>query len=187
MASRIRAQHPDWDASIFDQAAREGFGSVLSPVLSAAETLDQHLDAPVDATLSNAVLEHVSDHAATARALARITRPGGMGFHQVDFRYHVDFMRPLDHLLDPPDVFARKAAACSFEMGCQLRPSELAALFEAAGFETQMQCGDFADPVYLDALLLRLRASASAYRDAPEAMLRPIGAYYVLRRPASGA
>jgi len=183
MSERIRREEPTWDAGVFEQAARSGYDGLITLVQSGAESLPAAIDGQVDAILSNAVLEHVADHAAMARALFAVTKPGGVGLHQVDFRYHVDFSRPFEHLLEPPDAFLRAAQASSFEMGCQIRPAELALLFEAAGFSTSCYPGSPADEAYFTDFLLRLRASPSAYREAAEAMLKPLDAYYILRRP----
>jgi SAM-dependent methyltransferase len=64
-----------------------------------AEHLAEATTERFDVTLSNAVLEHVFDPLRAAVNLHRVTAPGGIGFHQVDFRDHRDFTRPLEYLL----------------------------------------------------------------------------------------
>jgi SAM-dependent methyltransferase len=182
MAERIRREEPGWNAGVFEQAGISGYDGVVSLIHSGAETLPEVIDGKVDVILSNAVLEHVADHAAMARALFAVTRPGGVGLHQVDFRDHVDFSRPFEHLLEGPDTFLRAAEATFFERGCQMRPAELGRLFESAGFQTECYPGSPADEAYFNDFLARLRSSSSLYRAAAEEMLRPLDAYYVLRR-----
>ncbi|MEZ6030001.1 MAG: methyltransferase domain-containing protein [Hyphomonadaceae bacterium] len=182
MAERIRAEGHSWDASIFEHVAANGYDGTLELVSSAAEDLAQTMPEQVDAIYSNAVLEHMVDHLATVRALARITAPGGINFHQVDFRYHENFDRPLDYLLMMPDEFLRESIAKHYELGCQLRPYELKAMFEEAGFSLSWHPNAFADDAYLAEFLPRLRASQSAYRDVADELLREVGGLFVLRR-----
>ncbi|HEX5051970.1 MAG TPA: methyltransferase domain-containing protein [Planctomycetota bacterium] len=52
----------------------------------------------VDLSWSNATLEHVTALDRACAELGRVTATGGIGFHQVDFRDHRDFARPLEHL-----------------------------------------------------------------------------------------
>ena len=80
-------------------AANEYPPEVISLVKAPAETLSGIPDASLDVVLSNAVLEHVSDLEAACRSFARVTKPGGMNSHQVDFRDHDNFDRPLEFLL----------------------------------------------------------------------------------------
>jgi hypothetical protein len=64
-----------------------------------------------DLIVSNAVLEHVFDFASACRMLAMLTRIGGVNSHQIDFRDHLNFERPLEFLLrSDTRFFARKGA-----------------------------------------------------------------------------
>lgn len=79
--------------------ARNGYAGVLKLVPQPSERLSSIRNNSFDFVLSNAVLEHVGNIHRAAAELARVTRPGGIHWHQVDFRYHASFDRPLDHLL----------------------------------------------------------------------------------------
>lgn len=182
MAQRLRAERPHWDAEPFEQAAAHGFGRVVTLIESPAEQLAARLPGQVDAVFSNAVLEHMADHRATVNALYSLTRPGGIGFHQVDFRDHRDFSRPLEYLLYAPAEYAKRALKCDFEFGCQLRPHELKALFEQAGFHVDYQVSEVATEPYLADVLTRLRRSRSRYRDMDETLLKAIGGFFIVRK-----
>jgi hypothetical protein len=182
MAKRIRADNKPYDATVFDRVAATGYAGTLDLVECQAEHLSQHIRDPIDAAYSNAVLEHVADHVETAKSLAAITAPGGFGFHQVDFRCHLDFNLPLEYLLFTEQEYLDQAIARHYELGCQLRPHELHAIFEAAGFQVAWHPNSFVDPEYMQDFLPRLRQSASAYRDMPEHFLHEVGGLYILRK-----
>jgi SAM-dependent methyltransferase len=182
MADRIRAEKKPYDASVFDRVAANGYAGTIQLVECQAEHLSRHIRDPIDAIFSNAVLEHMADHAQTVKSLAAITAPGGIGFHQVDFRYHVDFNRPLDYLLFTAAEHLERAIASNYEIGCQLRPHELRGLFEAAGFTVAWHPNTFAEAAYMQEFLPQLRKSASPYRDTPDHLLKEIGGLYVVRK-----
>lgn len=146
----------------------------------------EYLGAPDDAydfVISNAVLEHLFDHKKGIEELARVTAPGGWHFHQVDYRDHRDFARPLELLLMDPSAFEAFSAATDCENGCQHRACDHIALFEAEGFE--LRCfspNAAADDAYLNEFLVRLRASASSYRERSIDDLRATGAMLMFRK-----
>ena len=71
---------------------------IITLIEEPIEELNSIPDQSVDVVISNAVMEHVVDLDAAIRELARIARPNGVQSHQVDFRDHKDFDRPLDFL-----------------------------------------------------------------------------------------
>lgn len=145
-----------------------------------AERLHSVPDSQFDAVFSNAVLEHVYDPPAMVRTLARITRPGGVHFHQVDFRDHRNFDRPLEFLLVAEKEFAKVFEDAHGECGNQWRVSELHALFERAGFKVTTVGNKFASADYLSGFIPRLRTAQSRFSGWPEDDLRIISAYFVL-------
>jgi SAM-dependent methyltransferase len=182
MAERIRSEKPHWNADFFDQVASEGFQAVVNSIQSPVELLVERMPEQVDAAFSNAVLEHVADHVAGARSLHAITKDGGIGFHLVDFRYHRDFSRPLDHLLKTAEEHATDARSCDYTYGCQLRPRELQKILEDTGFKLSWYPNDYATDAYLSEIIPQLRASNSPYRYAPEEILKEIGGLFVIRK-----
>lgn len=154
-----------------------------------AEDLRDIADSSIDIVVSNAVLEHLFDLPAACRELGRVSKPLAWGFHQVDFRDHRDFHRPLEILLLGDRKFRRVFAERHGECGSQWRPSEAAEFFEKAGFEMmRFEANMFADEDYLGEFELRLRKSASRYRNMPLAELRALGGLFRLRRrPARSA
>ncbi len=140
----------------------------------------------VDVVFSNAVLEHVGDLETAFAQLYRITRPGGINLHQIDFRDHRDFDRPLECLLMSEPDFQELFARCHGEYGNRRRPEEVAAWIRAAGFEALgFEANHFSKPEYLEDFLPRLRAaSTSPYREHPAEDLHVLSGDYWLRKPA---
>ncbi|MDR1241381.1 MAG: class I SAM-dependent methyltransferase [Deltaproteobacteria bacterium] len=101
MAYAVRSRWPDADMNPFIQCIeRNGHAAENVSILAEdAEILAGIPDASLDFLYSWAALEHLY---APPRAFARfaaLTKPGGLGMHQVDFRDHHDFSRPLEFLL----------------------------------------------------------------------------------------
>ena len=157
----------------------------ITMVHAAAEHLHNSHDCAFDAVFSNAVLEHVYDLDATAASLFRATKPGGMGFHQVDFRDHRDFDRPLEHLLYNAHAWEKLSSRVHWEYGTQRRPDEYRASFISSGFlMVDYHVSESADPAYIDGLIPRLRSSRrSRYRDVETSALSELGGHFTLRCP----
>jgi len=159
---------------------------VIRVVAGSAEALDEIADGAVDIVLSNAVLEHLQDPAQAFAQLRRITRANGLGLHQVDFRDHRDFDRPLEYLLLDTATFETMFAERHGECGRQLRPQQMAQLLAQAGFSiTRFEPNIDAPAAYLANFMPRLQASAnSAYRDWSAADLQAVsGRFYVRAVP----
>ncbi len=165
---------------------RRGYSkSEIRRVHHSAEDLRGIAAASVDIVLSNAVFEHLFDPLAACRELARISKPAGWGFHQVDFRDHRDFARPLEYLLLDDEEFRVTFAERNGECGSQWRPFEMARFFEQAEFEVlHFEANMSATEDYLREFEPRLREAGSRYRDTPIAELRTIsGRFHLRRRP----
>jgi hypothetical protein len=133
--------------------------------------------------LSNAVLEHIYDLPAVCRSLARVTKPGGISTHQVDFRDHWDFQRPLEFLLFEPQSYQARVTRGRVGRGNRHRLSDHLAEFRAAGFRIEkVDPTETADKAYFDDFLPRLRASASPFRDRAEDDLAVLGARITMVR-----
>jgi SAM-dependent methyltransferase len=87
-------------------------------------------DGEFDVVLSNATLEHVRDPPAVVRESLRVVAPGGVGFHQIDFRDHRDFARPLEFLKVGPSQWEAVFAAPGQELPPDLPPGRIRAAFE---------------------------------------------------------
>lgn len=190
----LRRRFPSADARPFDLCIE--FGAHPSGAVWQLPCPAENIALPdqsVDITVSCAVLEHLFDARLAAWELARITRPGGWAIHQVDFRDHRDFTRPLEYLLLGREEFRALFDSCHAECGNRIRPSELSRFLTEAGFEIErMQGNCHSEAQYLAGFLPRLRAAKdSEYRDWPEEELREIGTLVVARRatavPDAGA
>ena len=105
----------------------------ISLCSSSLEKLSGIPNRSVDIVVSNAVFEHLYDLKSAFSHLARITKAGGLGLHQVDFRDHRDNSRPLEHLLMRDDEFYGKFKAIHGEFGNRFRPQEMRQLLEQVG------------------------------------------------------
>lgn len=138
----------------------------------------------MDVVLSNAVLEHVEEPQRAAQELFRVTKKDGIGLHQIDFRDHRDFTRPLEYLLLNDSDFIKLFAERNGECGRQTRHFEMKKLFQKAGFEvTGFDVNWFASDEYLDDFIPRLRGSSSAYRTIPRNELRVTSGRFSLHKP----
>jgi SAM-dependent methyltransferase len=175
-----------WDGpkKELEAAIRGGYKATsLRLVPEQAENMKSIPDASADFIFSNAVLEHVADARAVTSELARISKPGGTGMHQIDWRNHRDFSRPLEHLVMPEEEFQDTAPKNAYDFGNRLRMIEFRAYFEAAGFVvTEEHVDSIVDGAYLTEVLPRIRGSNSIYRFWPEDDLRRIGGCLFVRR-----
>jgi SAM-dependent methyltransferase len=196
------AYHPAFYAALADELARQDTSADVRPLRAVAEAggyppdVLRRVEAPleevlleadsVDVVLSNAVLEHLYDLPRALAALCRITRPGGVGLHQVDHRDHRDFDQPLEYLLAGEDDFRRLFDRCHGECGNRHRPDEVADAFRAAGFDVLDVSGNLiAEAAYLRRFLPRLRAARSRYRGWPAEGLRVVSAFFRVRKPSA--
>src|SRR5262249_10088295 len=125
-------------------------------------------DDSCDVFLSNAVVEHLYDLDSSFAQLYRVTRPGGYNLHQVDFRDHRNFDKPLEYLLLDDELFRMTFESSHSGCGNRWRPEETTQRFVAAGFEVvEFLANGFCRPEYLREFLPRLRTSSSRYQDWP--------------------
>lgn len=89
-------------------------------------------DASVGVTLSSAFLEHVPDIAQTLREVARVTKPGGIGVHNIDASDHRVYWNEVQH---PLEFLTTESDAPLVAGSNRMRMFEIRAAFEAAGFE----------------------------------------------------
>jgi len=142
-------------------------------------------DGCCDFVWSNAVLEHVYDLDDSFAQLYRLTKPGGYNLHQVDFRDHRNFDKPMEYLLLSDREFATTFENAHSDCGNRWRLEEMTDRLIAAGFELiDFHPTEFSRPEYLRTFLPRLRRCGSRYQDWPVDKLQILGGRYTLRRPA---
>jgi glycosyltransferase involved in cell wall biosynthesis/SAM-dependent methyltransferase len=139
-------------------------------------------DQSLDLVISNAVFEHLYDLKSAFAHLARITKPGGLGLHQVDFRDHRDYTRPLEYLLLSKKEFSIEFRERHGECGNRFRPNEMWHIFESVGFEVKEFRPDiFVEEEYLQEFLGRLRrARKSRYVNYDVEDLRHVSGLFIL-------
>lgn len=181
---KLAAVYPTTDLNVFESYARDGVGSSL---LSAVESPMEEIEGvfrDIDITLSNAVLEHLFNPLEAIRNLHAVMSPGGIGFHQVDFRYHSDFGRPLEYLLMDEISYARLFDSCHGECGNRTRAVQMTEMFKYVGFSSvECQGNMFANPDYLEHLIARLREQVwNPYNRYSTKDLSVISARFVLTK-----
>jgi hypothetical protein len=165
--------------------SRGRYDETLLQIQEPAHALTSLDSGTFDVIISNAVLEHAGELQLAVKEMFRITSPGGVGLHQVDFRNHRNFDLPLEHLLLTPEEFPRLSFALNGEVGCQHRLSELADFFVRAGFRVaDISVNSVAPEPYMADFMPRLRRSRSAYRDWSPTELAKICACLFVVRPA---
>jgi SAM-dependent methyltransferase len=183
----ILKEAPEQDITPFNRIlAYGGYDpDILKPVLASLEELETIASSSVDYVFSNAVLEHIYDPQRAFKSLARITRPGGMGFHQVDFRDHRNMDTPLEFLLLTDADFVKLAEECHYECGNRWRPYEYEELFRRVGFEiVAPPWGLQVDGNYHKSFIPRLRAAqGSKYQHCNEEYLYLIGGFFKVQKP----
>jgi SAM-dependent methyltransferase len=187
LRERAKTRWPALDLTPLDTVLSRGQypADIISLCCGSVEELTGVPDCSVDLVVSNAVLEHLYDLPSAFFHLARITKPGGLGIHQVDFRDHRDSSRPLEFLVFGEERYYGIQKITHVEFGNRCRPGEMWRLLEQAGFAVRDFRPDiFADEEYLAEFLVRLRqARKSPYRDFPAEDLRPLsGLWYVVRQ-----
>lgn len=111
-----------------------------------------------DITLSNATLEHVEFLVQSMNNLYKITSSQGIGIHQVDFRDHRDFEKPLEYLLMDEMTFAREFNVRNGEIGNRFRPDELTYVLKNVGFsQFTLEPNLYVEKNYLNSFVLRLK------------------------------
>lgn len=148
----------------------------------AAEELDRLPAGSADLVISNAVLEHLADVPRAFRGMAHISRPGSLGLHQVDFRDHRDFSKPLGYMtLSAPD-FQRLFDSQMGECGNRWRSGPMRKAFESAGFEVRrFDPSLWAEPAYLADIKTRLHPDVQPVSDLD---LSVTSGHYVVQRRA---
>ena len=173
-------------ARLLDEVvAKNSYEGLVQTLKEPASELTSIPNGTVDLVYSNAALEHVHPLDKAVREFYRITRLGGYGAHQIDFRYHQNFDLPLEHLLFTREEHAKVLEATHTEAGCQTRLKEAAEMFQAAGFVVaRIDVNLTASETYMRGFLPRLRRSTvSSYKNWPANELDKLGARIFVRKP----
>jgi SAM-dependent methyltransferase len=190
LKDNLAGRRPSMDLTPLDMVLSEGGypPHCIDLHSCSLEELSGVPDQSVDIVLSYDVLEHLYDLNSAFSQMARITKPGGFGLHQVDFRDHRDFSRPLEYLLLSKKEFSREFKERHGECGNRYRPGEMWRSLESVGFEVKEFRPDiFVEEEYLSEFLGRLRqARKSRYRKYPAEELRSIlGFFFVVKKPTA--
>lgn len=185
LADKIDQNHPDADTSAIRKlVADRAHSADVVTIHRNAEALEGLPDQSFDLVLSNAVFEHIVDVTAAAKRCYEVTKRGGWNVHQIDFRDHRNFSKPLEHLLmtmEEQDTWLKES---DYHLGSQRRRGEYESAFALAGFETKCEyVTDMASAEYMADLLPRLRNYKGAFlQSAPTEILEVLSICYVLKR-----
>ncbi|KXW55832.1 hypothetical protein [Ferrovum sp. PN-J185] len=184
IAELLKVKYADADLEIFYQVSDVGHATNIVDSYEVPLEKLREVIKNVDLTLSNAVLEHLYDPFAGAISLYDIMAPYGIGLHQVDFRDHRDFSRPLEYLMLGDQEFKNLFYKCNGECGGKTRPFQMSRMFSLAGFEkVDFYPNMFVDPTYLDDFFNRLkRLPWNLYGYFDKTLLMPISGQFRLRK-----
>ena len=119
--------------------------------------LENITDSTFDITLSCAVLEHVENPKSSVNNLFLITRKNGFGSHQVDFRDHRNFEKPLEYLLLDEMSFFELFRSVHGECGNRTRSFQWSSLFkEFFGDQATVVPNMWVEEPYFNDFILRL-------------------------------
>ena len=150
----------------------------------ALEDLANKYQNEFDISLSNAVLEHLYNSLRALQSLYSSMKKGGIGHHQVDFRDHRDFSKPLEYLLLDEFSFHELMTKCRCSCGNRLRPHQMLAMFTQSGFKNvAFEVNMWAEPDYIAEFVLRLRqARISSYSDMDPRFLQDISGMFKIKK-----
>jgi hypothetical protein len=122
--------------------------------------LENITDSTFDITLSCAVLEHVENPKSSVNNLFLITRKNGFGSHQVDFRDHRNFEKPLEYLLLDEMSFFELFESVHGECGNRTRSFQWTSLIkEFFGDRATIVPNMWVEEPYFNDFILRLSKS----------------------------
>jgi SAM-dependent methyltransferase len=179
LLDRMRDRDAAYQEPLRRVLAANAFDASLTRIAASAEGLHD-VGKRWDIILSNAVLEHVIDMAAAAKAMYASTKPGGIGFHQIDLRDHRNFDHPLRYLTEDQRTFDSIPGGETGDYGSRRRLSDYVRCFADAGF--RIVCVN----AHLQAeneYVARLRpALAADMRDRTDADIMSLGALLCVER-----
>lgn len=113
-----------------------------------------------DITLSCAVLEHLENPYNSVKNLFSLTKSRGFGSHQIDFRDHRNFEKPLEYLLLDEMSFFGLFQSVHGECGNRMRMFQWSSLFnEFFGDKVELSPNMWVQEPYFADFLLRLSKS----------------------------
>ncbi len=185
LADRIDQNHPDADTSALRKlVANRCHSPDIVTIHRDAEALEGLSDQTFDLILSNAVYEHIVDVNAAAKRCYDVTKLGGWNVHQIDFRDHRDFSRPLEYLLMTQEEEDDWLKATDHHLGSQRRRGEYESAFALAGFQTKSEyVTEVINQEYLADFLPRIRSyDGAVLQSAPKETFEILSICYVLKR-----
>jgi SAM-dependent methyltransferase len=176
-----------WDGpseAIRQAIKQNGYGGILETIKQPAEKMKSIKSATFDMVQSIAVLEHVSDFKKVARELARVTKPGALHTHQIDFRDHRTFDRPLEYLRLDQKSYADLRGKDGGNHGTSKRLPEFLDAFSRYFWIWKFEVNAKADDLYVSEVFNDL-PSDSPYKTWPKVMLKDVGARVWLLRKSN--
>ncbi|MCA8949714.1 MAG: methyltransferase domain-containing protein [Planctomycetes bacterium] len=132
-------------------------------------------DASVDGITSTSFLEHVADVDGVIAEMARISKPGAVGYHGIDGSDHRNYVDPHRDVL----AFLAEPSPEPIVFGCnRVRPLDFVERFEAHGFEV-LECRVVREAEVTEASRARM---AEPFRSMSLERLRALGVRLAARR-----
>lgn len=148
-------------------------------IRSSLENLNGISNETIDISFSNACFEHLFDSDKAIAALGRITKKGGVGFHQIDMRDHRNYDQPLEFLSMSDALFKQVVRLSNCCSGNRVRHFEFQKIFENNHFKSHFEADMLADETYLKEVANRF---SRKYKKIPLDELSPIsGRFFILK------
>jgi len=146
---------------------------------SGLEQVENIPNKEIDISFSNACFEHFNNSKKAIQELARITKPGGIGFHQIDLRDHRDYTLPLEFLTMSDFMFSKFSKYSNCCSGNRIRHYEFIAYFNENDFKCNFTPNMFADTQYLNKIKHKMNGK---YKKINIEILKPLSGRFFIKK-----
>lgn len=181
LLKRAEQQYPEIDFSDLKKVIKNNnhISDKLELLITGLEDVSAVPADSVDISFSNACFEHLLNTPSAIKELSRITKKGGLGFHQIDFRDHRNYEAPLAFLTMSDWLWSKILPLSEAHFGNRVRYTEFARFFEGFGFKQRFLADIFADDDYIRKAL---KYANPKYKEMPIETLRVLSGRFFIEK-----